>query len=148
MYVIVMLSLMILWFVFCTICMVVKSKQAVKKANVGVVYHIKCEKCEQEREATYDEITQTKFAKTKKETVTVNTGNAAGVGRAINRNFAKKCNCQNCGKKTWHEITDYYDHAGENTKAVLPSLAIWFLSLVAFGVIMIFVDKIIHLFIK
>jgi len=133
MYWIVMLSLMVIWFIICTVRMIIKSKKAIREKNVGVVYHVKCEGCEFERESDYDELMKTKFAKTKSESVSVKVGGVAG-GKVTNvRYFAKKCKCPNCGKKTWHQVLDYYENAKMNTAAILPNVAIWFVSLFIFA---------------
>lgn len=143
---VVFLVIAVIWFIGCTVYMGININKAVKKANVDTVYHIQCEKCGNEREASYDELMETKFAKIKKIKKGVSVGGVAGASAAIYRKYSKKCSCPNCNKKRWHEVTDYYDHAKDNTKASLPALLLYFVTLMAGGFVLMVLDKIVTFF--
>lgn len=93
--------------------------------RAGFLYQVRCEKCGNEREATYAEVMATAMSKSKGVTAEAQAG-PIGAGATHYTYFAKKLTCPRCGRKTWHQILNYNGHdaqAVRNTaSATVPLL--------------------------
>lgn len=144
----VFLGIMIACFVYFTVRLIKELRDTAIKSNEGIVYHIKCDKCGNERESDFVELTKHKMSKTRSRTVNANVGGVVGVGVTHYDYFGKKCYCETCGKNTWHDVLNYNEHAMRNTKEYLPAVFKYFATLFCIGIAMSFISRIIEFFTK
>lgn len=81
----------------------------------GFLYHVRCEECGAERQATYAEVTATAMSKSRGVSMDAQVG-PVGVGTTHYDSFSKKLLCPHCGKRTWHQILNYNGHDAQAWK--------------------------------
>ncbi|MCF0143935.1 MAG: hypothetical protein HUJ79_02320 [Firmicutes bacterium] len=148
---IVILSLMGVWFVINTVLLWKGVNRAAYAANEGVMYEVECEKCGTRHEVTYRQLRKHKTYKEKSVSVGVSTP-VAGVDTTHVVKQSRKVFCPVCGKETWNIVLDYDENwfgsekIINNTKAVLPTVIRYFVSLFAGGAVAMIIFKIGSLF--
>ena len=134
------LIVMIIWFVGNTIYWIKDCKRRLIKANKDQTYSVRCEKCGNEHSVSYEEIISRLYTKYKSKTKGMNS-TIVGLSVTTFSYYCKKVRCPNCKKITWHEVKDLNNKMIFNTKAILPSIILYFVFLLAGGNIIIIVSK-------
>ena len=129
---------MFIWLIIVTIYAFKKIKNMIKETNKDMKLVVKCEKCQNEHNATVDEFLSTTMSKTTSTTTSANIGTLGASGTHY-KYFAKKFYCPTCNKKTWSEVKNYNNLVIKNSKLMLPIILKYFASLFVGGAIIIFI---------
>lgn len=94
--------------------------------RAGVLYTVRCEKCGNQRQAPYSEVTA--HAMSKEKSVSTKAGMGLfEVGGTYYEQFSKKMMCPRCGKETWHQLVDYHGNDAQslaNTGAAIGPILV------------------------
>ena len=77
--------------------------------RAGFLYTVRCEKCGNERQARYEEVTAHAMSKSRGVSTNAQVG-PIGVGGTRYTSFSKKMRCPQCGRETWHQVLNYNGH--------------------------------------
>lgn len=132
--------MLFIWMIVNTVYLLKKMKNMIKEKNKDIKLIVRCEKCNNEHNATIDEFFSTHMLKTKSKTISANVG-TLGVSRTYYNYLAKKFYCPICNKKTWSELKNYNELAIKNTKLIVPLILKYFAKLIIGGGVIFLVSK-------
>ncbi len=111
------------WLVFWIHRGLVQGRAAASRAadRAGFLYHVRCEECGTERQATYAEVTATAMSRSTGYSADAQAG-PVGLGATHYTSFSKKLVCPHCGRETWHQILNYNGHDDQAWKNTANSI--------------------------